>query len=307
MRIAGLFSGQGSQYSGMGKELCENFEEARRVYECAGDLLGYDVKKLSFEGAEEELQLTLYAQPLIFTHSVAAFAVARKTLPMPHGVAGHSMGEFAALQCGGGYSLEDGFRLIGARAKAMDVASKTVPASMYAVIGGESSEAEAVCESVDGLVIAANYNLPTQTVIAGESAATAKAAEILAEQGKKVVQLNVSTAFHTSLMEGACDIFLENIGGVAFQPLQTDFYSNVTGARYKIEDYAAYFVKHMVSPVRFVEECQAMEQDGVTVCVEFGPKKTVSTLAKKNVRAFTVCNVDDLASLKKAEKTFASL
>jgi [acyl-carrier-protein] S-malonyltransferase len=301
-KYAALCSGQGSQYAGMGKELYENFDSVKRIYECAGDILGFDVKKLSFDGPEEEMTLTRYAQPLIFTHSMACFEAAKNSLPFPDAVGGHSVGEVAALCAAGTYSLEDGFRVIKARAESMGAID--TPATMIAVMSADVAAIQAACDATPGYVVSVNYNQPSQTVIAGELDATVAAGELLAGQGMRVVRLAVSTAFHTNLMQPAQAAFRAVLETIAFGAPKCDFYSNLTGGKLVVENYADYFTQHMISPVRFVEEMAAMDQDGIDVCIEFGPKKTASTLAKKNVKRFAVGNAEDLASIEKAATLF---
>jgi [acyl-carrier-protein] S-malonyltransferase len=287
-KIAALFSGQGSQYPGMGKALFEASPAARAVYECAGDVLGFDVATVSFTGSAEELSRTFVSQPAIFTLSMAAWAAAGDLLPPVAAVAGHSLGEFAALCCAGAYSLEDGFRLIKARAAAMEEAAGANPGAMAAVLGSDEETVAAACEATPGFVLPVNFNLPSQTVISGDVEAVEAAAAKLAGGGARIVRLAVSSAFHTERMHTAAKRFQAEIAGIPFHTPTIDFYSNLTGGKLIPEDYPAYFARHMVSPVRFVEQVAALVADGVDTCVEFGPGRTVATLAKKNARTLTV-------------------
>lgn len=298
-KLLALFSGQGAQYPGMGKDLYENFAKAREVYECAGDLFGFDVAKTSFEGTQEELSKADVAQPVTFTLSVAAWEAFKGELPAFSAVAGHSLGEYGALYAAGAYSLEDGMRLLKVRGAAMERAAKACPGAMYAVLGTESSVVESVCSQLEGFVTPVNYNLPTQTVISGEEAAAQKAAELLAAQGAKIVRLSVAGAFHTKMMQSAAKELEQAAAAFAYKPLALDFYSNLTGGRLVVEKYPQYFAQQMVSPVRFVEEVAAMGADEIQCCIEFGPKKTASTFIKKNNKAIGAYSVEDSQTLKK--------
>ena len=298
-KVAALFSGQGSQYTGMGVSLIEAFPKVREVYQCAGDIFGMDIINLTTTADETQLARTAVSQPLIFTLSVAAYTMALERHGVPDAAIGHSLGEFAALYAAGAFSLEDGFRIIKARAAAMErAATESKPGAMYAILSLDEQTITEVCEATDGFVVPVNMNLPAQTVISGEEKAAADAAAALTSRGAKAVKLGVGSAFHTKMMQNAADELRDSVANIAYNPTRIDFYSNLTGDKLIIENYPEYFAQHMVSPVRFVEQVNAMVRDGITACVEFGPKKTAATLAKKNARALAVANVEDVASLE---------
>ena len=257
-----------------------------------------DIAKISFEGEEADLTPTIIAQPAIFTLSVAAYTAALDYMPKPDAIAGHSLGEIAGLQIAGAYSLEDGFRIIKARAKAMDAKYGSGKGAMVAVLRKDIDTINEVCEQVEGLVVPVNLNLPDQTVISGEEKPVLEAAAKLAEMGARTVRLNVENGFHTKLMAPAADEFVKEIQRITLNKTQVPFYSNLTGGILLIDDYYEYFKQHMTSPVRFVEEVTAMTNDGIEKAIEFGPKKVVANLVKKNNKNFKVTNVEDIKGIE---------
>lgn len=305
-KTAFLCSGQGSQYPGMGKELCDRFAGAREVYECGSDILGFDLAKTSFEGADSELASTKISQPAIFAVSLAAYS-AVKEFCEPDAFAGHSLGEYAALTAAGAFSMENGFRIIGARAEAMQRAADENPGSMFAIIGSDEATIRQVCEETEGYVIPVNFNSPNQTVIAGEKEAAQKAADALRAKGaKRTIQLLVSSAFHSKMMASAAEEFKQRIAGIPMEMPKKPFYSNITGTMLASDtDLSSYLAKHLVSPVYFHQEVSAMLENDITRFVELGPNKVLTMLIKRSFKQAEAYNVENLSTLEKCKNAIA--
>jgi len=296
-----LFSGQGSQYVGMAKELCEKYPAAKAVFDKASEVLGYDIAKIAFDGPEEELNKTANSQPAIMACSLAAFEAAKAEGITFDGVAGHSLGEYAAMVAAGVVTFEDGFKLIKARASAMQKAAEASSGAMYAVIGLDASEVERICGETEGYVVPVNYNSSVQTVIAGDTAACEAAAAKFTEMKKKAIKLNVASAFHSKLMQPAADEFIETAKTVEFKPAEVDFYSNVLGV--KLEDFTnmpEMLAKHIVSPVKFTSELAEMDAAGYENYIELGPNKVLTGLVKKTLKGKNAVNIENIATLEKA-------
>ncbi len=299
--IISLFSGQGSQYPGMGRELAENFPEAASVFDMGSEILGRDLRKICFESDAQELAKTVNAQPAIMTVSVAALEAARSRGFSPDGAAGHSLGEYAAMYAAGMITLEDAFILIKARAEAMNEAAENTDGTMAAVMKLSPEEISKVCDGAKEYVAAVNFNSPQQTVIAGTRAGVGEVSEVFASMGARVVQLNVAGAFHSELMKTAAEKFYETAKTVNFRKPGIRYYSNVTGGLLgELPDMASLLAKHIVSPVLFTSELNAMAADGADRFIEFGPGKTLTGLVRKTLKNVKAANAEDMKTLEGA-------
>lgn len=306
-RISLLFSGQGSQFVGMGSELVEKFPKLRYIFETGSEILGFDIEKAINTGTEQELSLTKISQPAIFGTSLIALE-AFKTLEKAgyNAVCGHSLGEYAALVACGILDIENGFKAIKIRCEAMSRAAEKNPGGMAAVIGAEKTVIEEACAEIlsrGDYITPVNYNSAQQTVIAGSSEGLQKATELLTSKGvRKIVKLNVSAAFHSELMREAGDEFKQKSSEIMFRKTalnNVDFYSNLLGC--KLTDYeniSDYLARHICSPVRFKDELNAMRNDGIDTFIEIGPGKVLSGLVKKTLNGVRTGNVEDLKSLE---------
>lgn len=295
-----LFSGQGSQYVGMGKDFAED-SVLKGIIETGSDILGRDLMSILTEIPQEELNLTINAQPAIMTVSLMALRAAEQKGFTFDGVAGHSLGEYAAMQASGMITLEDSFRLIKARSEAMDEATRNNKGTMTAVMKIAPETVAEVCDKAENYVSAVNYNSPVQTVIAGTLEGVAEVTEVFKEMKARVVPLSVAGAFHSKLMQSAADKFYETAKTITFRTPEVKYYSNVTGGELTdFSDMPSLLAKHIVSPVKFTSELYAMQKDGADKFVEFGAGKTLTGLVKKtlkDVTAFNIENIDGLASL----------
>lgn len=301
MKTVFLFSGQGSQYPGMGAELAERYSAAKMILECGSDIMGFDVLKKLTDSTPEELAQTRLSQPAIFTTSLIALTAARENGIDNCAVAGHSLGEYAAMYASGMLTLEDAFRAIKLRSEAMAKAAEATGGAMAAVIGCDNETIDKVCAETDGFVAPANYNSPVQTVIAGECAAIDAAVAKFGELGKRCVKLAVSAAFHTKLMQSAADEFKAAVSGFTFNKPNCDFYANLYGRKQDdFSDMPAYLAAHICSPVKFVDELNAMNEAGIDAYVELGPNKVLTGLVKKTFRGANAVNIENNDTLEKA-------
>ena len=301
MKTVFLFSGQGSQYPGMGAELAEKYSAAKTILECGSDIMGFDVLKKLTDSTPEELAQTRLSQPAIFTTSLIALTAARENGIGNCAVAGHSLGEYAAMYASGMLTLEDAYKAIKLRSEAMAKAAESTGGAMAAVIGCDNETIDKVCAETDGFVAPANYNSPVQTVIAGESAAIDAAVAKFGELGKRCVKLAVSAAFHTKLMQSAADEFRAAVSGFTFNKPNCDFYANLYGK--KLDDFSdmpSYLAAHICSPVKFVDELNAMNEAGIDAYVELGPNKVLTGLVKKTFRGANAVNIENNDTLEKA-------
>ena len=301
MKTVFLFAGHGSQTPGMAVELVHESASAAKVFDCASEVLGFDLLDKCANGTPEELAATTVAQPAIMATSLAALACVRERGIEAEAVAGHSLGEYAAMVTAGMLSMEDGFKLIAHRAAAMGKCAANGGGSMAAIMGLPADEIAAVCEEIPGYVLPVNYNSTAQTVIAGESDAVAAACEKFVAMGKKAVPLKVAAAFHSKLMQPAADEFYQAAKSFTFNKPTLEFYSNLTGGLLEdFSDMPGYLAKHIVSPVRFTSELAALQAAGYTRYLELGPGKTLTSLVKRTLTGVTAQNVENAKTLAKA-------
>ena len=277
-----IFPGQGAQFSGMGKDLYDQSDLARSLFEQANEILGFSITDIMFEGSADDLKQTKVTQPAIFLHSV----ILAKTLGddfKPDMVAGHSLGEFSALVANNTLSFETALQLVSQRAMAMQKACEVAPSTMAAVLGLDDKIVEEVCEQTNGIVVAANYNCPGQLVISGEVPAVEKACESLSEKGaRRALILPVGGGFHSPMMEPAREELAQAIENASFQTPTCPIYQNVVASAVSDpESIQKNLIAQLTAPVKWTQTIQQMIADGGTEFIELGPGKVLQGLMRK--------------------------
>jgi [acyl-carrier-protein] S-malonyltransferase len=277
-----VFPGQGAQFVGMGKELYDNHSEAKKIFETANDILSFSITDKMFFGTNDDLKETQITQPAIFLHSVIACKVLNAGI-VPNMVAGHSLGEFSALVAASALSFEHGLLLVSQRAHAMQKACVQNPSGMAVVIGFDDDKVKEICETIDEVVVPANYNCPGQLAISGSFKGLELAGEALKAAGaKRVLMLNVGGAFHSPLMMPAQEELKQAIENTPFQNPICPVYQNFTAQpETDPETIKNHLIQQLTAPVLWTKTIQNMVKNGAAQFVEFGPGEVLQGLIKK--------------------------
>lgn len=304
-KTAFIFPGQASQYVGMGKGLYEKYDLAKKYFDLANDILGFDLKAISFDGPEEELKQTKTTQPAIFVVSVIVYELLKAKGFKPDFVAGHSLGEYAALVAAGVVSFADALEIVKLRGAEMQKAGENNPGTMAAVVGLSSQQVIEVCKKAEsaGIVQAANFNSAAQTVISGSVAGVQEAMKVAKESGAKIVkELVVSGAFHSPLMSSAVEALKNKLSSKTFNNAEITVVPNVTAAPNRSgSEMKELLVLQVTAPVKWSESVELMIKEGVTRFVEVGPGKVLQGLVKsisKEVALAGVGTVDEIENFQ---------
>ncbi len=307
MNIALLFPGQGAQYVGMGKDFYENFDEVKYYYEQAEKILGYDIKKIIFESDQNILSQTEFTQPSVFLTSFVMFEMLKTKVPKIvekiKYVAGHSLGEYTAVCASEALSFEQTLQVVSERAKIMASVSKSNPGGMIAVIGAQKNELINLCQEIknEGYIVEpVNFNTPQQIVVAGEEKGLNKLQDVLSSKKIKTIKLNVSGAFHSSLMNEAQKIFSQTLDKLninnALIPIVMNYDAKPHTKKEEILENLKLQINH---PVLWVDSVRCMFDNGVNIFIECGPGKILSNMVKKivpdsNIKVYNIEKIEDL-------------
>jgi len=305
MKTAFLFSGQGDQFPGMGKDLYDQYEIVQKTFEQASNVLNYDMAELCFT-ENEQLDLTEYTQPAILTVSVAFMRLLEEKGITPDAAAGLSLGEYTALVASGALDFATAVALVAKRGKFMANAAPAGVGKMVAVMNAPLDTIEEACQKASeyGIVSPANYNTPKQIVIGGEKQAVDQAMELLSEAGvRRMVPLNVSGPFHTKLLEPAAQQLKETLQKVTFDQMQIPVISNTTAKVMKQDEIKHLLELQVKSPVRFYESVASLKELGIERIIEVGPGKTINGFMKKIDKSIKTDRVSDLKTLQATEET----
>lgn len=305
MKTVFMFSGQGAQYAGMGKDLYDHYPVAKEIFDRADAVLGYSIKDICFQD-EAKLGETEFAQPAILTMSIAAMKVLEEQGVRADMTAGLSLGEYSAYVASGAMDFEEAVALVQKRGKFMAEAVPSGEGAMYAIIGLDTALVEKACSEataeIGALAVPANYNAPGQIVIAGKAEAVARAAELAKEKGAKMaVKLKVSGPFHTELLQPAADKLGPELQKMHISPMKIPVYTNVNAEVVSSEqDIIPILTKQICCPVRWETIVRNMAEAGADAFIELGPGKTLNGFVKRIIKGVVNVNVEDSSSLEKA-------
>ncbi|MFA5974627.1 MAG: ACP S-malonyltransferase [Elusimicrobiota bacterium] len=308
--IAFIFPGQGSQTPGMGSAVAERYPEARRCFEEASELLGWDLLQACQQGPEERLRQTDVAQPALYVTGYAAATVLRSLAVEPGAVAGHSIGEYAALAFAGVFDFKEGLRLVRERGRLMQEAGQAHPGAMAAILGLAVEKLQACCEAArgEGICVPVNFNSPEQIVIAGEKSAVEKVSLLASEQGaKRVIALNVSGAFHSPLMTEAAQAMRFLLQKVAFRDAAVPLVMNADGQSHqRADEIRETLARQLDNAVQWVKTMETMRQEGNTRFVECGSGRVLSGLVKKFDRQLQAYSTETTEALAQAAEALGA-
>ncbi len=305
-RTAFLFPGQGSQFVGMGHDLYQEYAKVRELYAQANDIVGFNIAEKSFNGAQEEINQTYITQPTIFVHSYILFELLKEIDILPEMTAGHSLGEYTALTAAGCLDFVEALRLVKLRGELMQNASDYQKGTMAAIIGLDNESVESICReaSQKGIVGIANYNSPGQIVISGTLTGVQLAMQLAKEKNaRRVVELQVSGAFHSPLMEPALKTFNEELQKLEFKKPSIEFFSNVTGSIVtEPDELKQLLAKQLSSPVLWMQTIREMQQAGASVFFEVGPGTVLTGLLRRINRELSATAVNSLQQFIKLKE-----